>query len=87
VSNETSMLAYWRASVGICSVVRDGFRLRSQTFGWTMWDVSLDGPSRRIIAEPADAPAPPEPAPVAPRPEHAPAPAADASPPRPAAAP
>jgi hypothetical protein len=35
--------------------------------------MSLDGTSRRIIAEPADAPAPPEPAPVAPRPEPAPA--------------
>jgi hypothetical protein len=39
-------------------------------------DVSLDGPSRRVIAEPADAPAPPEPAPVAPPREPDPAPAA-----------
>ena len=46
-----------------------GFACVLETLGWTMWNVSLDGPSRRIIAEPADAPAPPEPAPVAPRPE------------------
>ena len=40
--------------------------------------VSLDGPSRRIIAEPADAEGPPEQAPVAPRPAFAP-PTADTS--------
>jgi len=40
--------------------------------------MSLDGPSRRIIAEPADAPAPVEPATVEPCPELAPAPAAAA---------
>jgi len=66
--------------VVIYSVVRDRFRLRCQTFGWTMWNVNLDGPSRRIVAEPADASAPPEPVPVAPRPELAPAPVADAAP-------
>ena len=53
--------------VGIYSAVCDRFRLRSDTFGRTMWNVNLDGPSRRIIAEPAAASAPPEPAPVAPR--------------------
>ena len=35
--------------------------------------MSLDGPSRRIIAEPAETPAPPAPAPVAPPPEPVPA--------------
>ena len=43
-----------------------------------MWNVSLDGPSLRIIAEPADAPALPEPAPEALGPEPVPAPAAAA---------
>jgi len=62
--------------VGIYSVVHDRFRLLSDTCAWTMWNVHLDGPSRRIVAEPVDAPAPSEPAPETPRPEPVPAPAA-----------